>query len=310
MENLGGPAAGLGRLLGMDPVELVRRSGGIARRSDVVPLVGRAALRTAVTDGRLVRVTRGRYALPVAQPAHDAALRLTGTAVLLSAAAHWGWAAKWPPDRPQVAVPRGRRVPSDARTRYDVRWREVPAGARVDGWVTSPVRTIHDCCVLLPFDEALCVLDSALRGHDSDLRGLRDFSDVPPRMRRRVMAVLDAGSELAHGPFESVVRAVALGVPGLDVRPQVSISDADGFIGRVDLADERLRIVVEADSHEFHAGAVDFARDCERYSRLAAAGWLVIRVPWRMAMTEPQRLHRLLERAVALRSRCGTCAAA
>ena len=41
-----------------------------------------------------------------------------------------------------------------------------------------------------------------------------------------------------------------------------------------------------------------------------ADGWLVIRVSWRMAMTEPERLHRLLERAVVLRSRCGTCAAA
>jgi very-short-patch-repair endonuclease len=294
----------------MDAVELVRRLGGVAARGRVQSVVGRAALDAAVRDGGLVRVARGRYALPVAQPAREAALRLTATAVLLSAAAHWGWAVKRPADRPQVAVPRGRRVPSDVRAQYDVRWRDVPTAQRVDGWVTSPVRTVHDCCALLPFDEALCVVDSALRDHHTDLRGLRDLGQVPRRMRSRVTAVLDAGSELAHGPFESVVRAVALGVPGLVVRPQVSIWDADGFVGRVDLADERLRIVIEADSHEFHAGAGDFARDCERYSRLSADGWLVIRVSWRMAMTEPDRLHRLLERAVATRARCSGCAAA
>ncbi|MGG5257684.1 type IV toxin-antitoxin system AbiEi family antitoxin domain-containing protein [Phycicoccus avicenniae] len=294
----------------MDPADVVRRLGGIAGRHEVVDVVGRSALHRAVADGSLVRVARGRYALPVTAPARAAAQQLTGTAMLLSAAAHWGWALKAPPELPQVAVPRGRKVPDEARALHDVRWRDVPAHHRVDGWVTSPVRTVHDCCALLPFDEALCVVDSALRDHDTDLRGLHDLDDVPGRLRRRVGAVLDAGSELAHGPFESVVRAVALGVPGLHVRPQVAIRDVDGFVGRVDLADERLRIVIEADSSEFHSGAADFARDCERYSRLSVDGWLVVRVPWRMAMSEPDRLHRLLVRAVASRSRCTGCFAA
>lgn len=288
---------------------MLARLGGVATRATLEQQVGRAALERAVSGGDVVRVTRGRYALPTGDEARRAAHHLTGTAVLLSAAARWGWATKHPPDRPQVAVPRGRKVPADVRRRYDVRWRDIPSDQVVDGWVTSPTRTVHDCCALLPFDEALCVVDAALRDPDLDSRQLLALDHVPGRLRRRVLQVIEQGSELAHGPFESVLRAIALQVPGLDVTPQVRISDDDGFVGRVDLADRRLRIVVEADSHEFHAGPADFARDCERYSRLTADGWLVIRVPWRMAMHEPQRVRTLLERAVRLRRRCLACAA-
>lgn len=68
-----------------------------------------------------------------------------------------------------------------------------------------------------------------------------------------------------------MLRAIALGVPGLALQPQVRIDDTDGWIGRVDLADLALRIVLEADSHEFHTDAAAFARDCWRYDRLVVA---------------------------------------
>jgi very-short-patch-repair endonuclease len=293
-----------------DVVDVVARLGGVARRRDLERAAGRRQLDAAVAAGRLVRAARGRYALPTAGAARRAAYELTGTAVLLSAAAHWGWPVKQPPERPQVAVPPGRKVPLGARQRYDVRWRAVPSAQIADGWVTSRVRTVHDCCVLLPFDEALCVVDSALRDRELRRPDLLVLDDVPPLRRQRVRRVVEAGSDLAHGPFESIVRAIALGVSGLHVRPQVHIDDADGFVGVVDLADVRLRIVIEADSHEFHGGAADFARDCERYSRLTADGWLVIRVPWKQAMFRQAEVRALLERAVALRSRCLGCAVA
>jgi very-short-patch-repair endonuclease len=153
-------------------------------------------------------------------------------------------------------------------------------------------------------------VDSALRGQEVSPRDLLVLDDVPPLRRERVRRLVESGTALAHGPFESVVRAVALGVTGLDVRPQVRIADSDGVIGVVDLADVRLRIVIEADSHEFHGGAADFARDCERYSRLTADGWLVIRIPWHQAMFRQGEVRALLERAVATRSRCLGCAVA
>ena len=105
----------------------------------------------------------------------------------------------------------------------------------------------------------------------------------------------------AANPFESVLRAVAVQVPGLTVRTQVGVRDADGWIGRVDLADEALRIVLEADSHEFHTEAVAFARDCWRYDRLVADDWVVLRFPWIHVMNRQAAIHALLTRVVARR---------
>ncbi len=285
----------------MDVAELLARAGGIAGRRELERAAGRTALVAAVASGDVLRVARGRYALPTASAAQQSARELTGTAVLLSAAAHWGWRTKWQPERPQVAVGRGRKVAPEVRQRVDVRWRSIPDEQVVDGWVTSRVRTVHDCCALLPFDEALSVVDSALRDGAVSRQQLLVLDHVPPRLRARVSRVLDAGDACAANPFESVLRSVALGVPGLNVRPQVGIRDADGWIGRVDLADEALRIVLEADSHEFHTEADAFARDCWRYDRLVADDWAVLRFPWVHVMRRQAAIHALLTRVVARR---------
>ncbi|MFL6151022.1 MAG: hypothetical protein ACJ72B_01460 [Ornithinibacter sp.] len=285
----------------MDVAEQLARAGGIAGRRELVRASGRAGLATAVANGDVLRVARGRYALPTASVAQQSARELTGTAVLLSAAAHWGWRTKWQPQRPQVAVGRGRKVAPQVRQRVDVRWRSIPDAQVVDGWVTSRVRTVHDCCALLPFDEALSVVDSALRDGQVTRQQLLVLDHVPPRLRARVSRVVDAGDSRAANPFESVLRSVALGVAGLTVQPQVSIRDADGWIGRVDLADEALRVVLEADSHEFHTDAAAFARDCWRYDRLVADDWLVLRFPWVHVMNRQAAIHALLTRVVARR---------
>jgi very-short-patch-repair endonuclease len=298
-------AAALGRAQAgaRDVVDVVGRLGGIARRREVLEQVPRGALEAAVRDGRLVRPARGRYALPTGQHAQQAAHRLTGTAMLLSAAAHWQWATKTVPPRPQVAVPRGRKVPDSARRSVDVRWRTVAPRDRVDGWVTDPLTTVVDCATLLPFDEALAVVDSALRSggvrYDALLRR-RDL--VPVQHRPRVRRVVASASSLAANPFESVLRAIALDVPGLTVRPQVEIHDRHGRIGRVDLADLDRRIVIEADSHEFHTGAEAFSADCRRYDRLVVAGWLVLRFTWWQVMRAASWVSSVLAEAVALRS--------
>ncbi len=80
---------------------------------------------------------------------------------------------------------RGRKVAPEVRQRVDVRWRSIPDGQVVDGWVTSGVRTVHDCCVLLPFDEALSAVDSALRDGKVSRQQLLALHHVPPRLRTR-----------------------------------------------------------------------------------------------------------------------------
>ena len=104
----------------------------------------------------------------------------------------------------------------------------------------------------------------------------------------------------ATGPFEIVLRAIALQVAGLVAEPQTRIR-YDDFYARVDLADEALRIVLEADSHEFHTERRAFDRDCRRYNGLITRDWLVLRFTWEQVMFEPEVVRRAIEDVVVLR---------
>jgi hypothetical protein len=60
----------------------------------------------------------------------------------------------------------------------------------VDGWVTSPVRTVIDCCLDLPFDAALAVVDSSWRAGQSPLEVAEAAKCLPERSFRKVLRVL------------------------------------------------------------------------------------------------------------------------
>ena len=296
----------------MEVTEALEQLGGIARRKELLAKVSRDEIEQALAAGAIARPTRGRYALPTDHAAHEAARRLTGTVVLISAAAHWQWKRMWEPRHPQVAVPVGRKVAPDRRTGVDLRWRSIPSDDVVDGWVTSRVRTVLDCAVLLPFPQALAIADSALRSHTVAREELLTRADgLDRQLRPRVRRVLECADERAANPFESALRAILLDVPGLTVEPQVRIDDDAGFVGRVDLADRRRRIVIEGESFEFHGEKEMLDRDCRRYSRLSADGWLVLRFSWTQVMARPDWVRSLVAAAVESRlAGCSGCRAA
>lgn len=202
------------------PIRLARL-GGVATRAGLRQLGTRDEIESALAAGGIVRLARGRYALPTGTAARISAHRLSGVAVELSAAAHWGWSTTWQPHQPVVAVPRGRRVGGSAREAATTRWRTYPPGELVDGWVTTPLRTVLDCATSLPFAEGLAVADSALRSRMVSRRDLgRAVGTAPLRGRAALGAVVRCADGRAANPFESTVRAVALQVPGLVVVPQ------------------------------------------------------------------------------------------
>jgi very-short-patch-repair endonuclease len=90
-----------------------------------------------------------------------------------------------------------------------------------------------------------------------------------------------------------VLRAIALDVPGLDVEPQVIIDDR-GFRGRPDLVDRRRRLVLEADSFEWHGSRKALKHDCARYNGLVIRGWTVLRFAWEHVMFEPDFVRQCL----------------
>ena len=302
----------------MQVEEVLTELGGLATRAELLTQVTEAALRRAVAEGSVLRRARGRYALPVtpwttervalatlAEAGRRAAHEVSGTAILLSATARWGWPTKWVPTKPQIALPRNRKVAPRIRSSLDIRVRDVPTQDREDGWVTSRVRTALDCASLLPKDEAVAALDSALReGMVERDELLLAAAGLPPRYRRRADELIRFASPLAANPFESILRWIVADIPGLDVTPQVRITDDAGLIGIVDLADVQLRIVMEADSFEWHGQKEALERDCIRYNRLVAEGWLVLRFSWDQVMNHPERIRELVRRTV-LRATCG-----
>jgi very-short-patch-repair endonuclease len=295
------PCSIVGTVSGVSVLDLLAeltRQGGVAGHADLVGAASRRSLERALAEGLVVRDARGRYAFPTADDGRRAANRLRGVATHLSAAAHWGWSTKEPADRPWVTVPRNRVVSAADQKAHHLSWRRLDAVDVVDGWVTGPLRTVLDCASTLPLDAALAVADSSLRSgavtHDELLRA----ADLhPARGRQRVAAVARGASAQAANPFESVLRAICLEVAGLEVVPQVEIA-VEGFFARVDLADVGLRIVIEADSFEFHGGRDRLRHDCWRYDELVARGWIVLRFAWEQVMFAPDWVRLMLVEAV------------
>jgi very-short-patch-repair endonuclease len=194
-----------------------------------------------------------------------------------------------------VTVPRNRRRPVDAPD-AELHWATLPAEDVREG-VTLPVRTVTDCSRAYDRDVALAVADSALRSGRVTQRELLDAAELAPRTGRP--AALWIARHATDNPFESVLRAIALDVPGLLVRPQGWVGGA----GRADLVDERLLVAIEADSWAHHGAPDLFRRDVRRYTEFARLGWVVVRFVWEDVMYRQDVVRRHLAEVAAVRAR-------
>lgn len=295
----------------MEISELMPILGGVASRQMIERLTSRRALEEAVVVGGLVRVARGRYAVPQLHQGTELALTVAGHVCLVSAALAHGWKVKIVPEKPQIALPKDRRIAKELRESMDVRWIDL-RDDQVEGLATDAATTLEMCARRLPFDEALAIADSALRDGfpPRELIRLANVARGPGSARlRRVAACADGRSD---NPFESVLRAIALEVPGLDVEPQVRIRGRLSLDVRPDLVDRRLRIVLEADSFEWHGERKALRRDARRYDLLVVNGWLVLRFAWEDVMHDQEWVGSVIEAATDERTeqRTGTTAQA
>ncbi len=263
---------------------LVAQLGGSCTWAELRKALSKRQIRRAVAGGVVARAGKGRYVLPNITAARLTAVELHATASHTTAALHWGWGVKTEPERVHLTFPRGRKLRGRA-TAAVRHWRPLDDADVVDGWVTSPHRTVIDCCLDLPFDEALTVADSSWRNGLDPLEVARRAARLPPRLRRQVLAVLRHVDRGAANPFESVLRAQCLAA-GADVVTQHEIKDKS-FYAKVDIAIEQFRIVGEAESFEYHGDRAALKRDCRRYTGLAARGWAVLRFTWDEVMFEP-----------------------
>lgn len=278
----------------MTPAAALERLGGIAPASALLELTTRRSLRRSLRHGTVLRLSRGRYALPTADDARRAAATLSGVVCLRSAAAVHGWELKATPPQPEVCVRRGRKITPDQALSARTIWMNL-ADDQVEHGVTTPLRTVIDCARRLPFDEALAIADSALR---SGLVTVEDLGSVAVAGAgagavRRVLAQADAR---AANPFESVLRALCLDA-GLVVTPQAPVDLGTGVI-HPDLVCRERRLVMEADSWTHHATRTGHSKDCARYNLLTLRGWQVYRFTWEQVMHQQQYVRWVLDQLV------------
>ncbi len=266
----------------MDPVELLRSSGGVAGPV-LLRACGRGSVRSALAAGLVVRVGRGRFALPAVVDSVGVAHGMSGVLSHLSAARFWGWEVASPMDAVEVVVPRDRRPPRGARA--VVRRRDLALVDVAMPGVTSPLRTVLDVATDHPFPAALATADSALRSRLVSADELiAAAAGSPSRGHARRMKVALAADPRADNQFESALRALALEA-GLQVEPQVSLFTGHRWV-RPDLLDEQRGVALEAESFTWHGQRVQLMKDCRKYNDLTLMGLVVVRFAWEHVMLE------------------------
>ena len=253
----------------------VIRLGGVTVWSELRVAHPARLIRRSVDDGTVVRATKGRYVLP--STAAQLAIAQSRSAALshVSAAVHHGWKVKTVPDAAWVTVPRNRRLRDKQRVGIRPHHAEL-SPHEVRHGVTVPLRTVLDCGRTLPFDEALAVADSALRGRDVTKAELREAADrAAGPGARQLRRIADHADARAANPFESVLRALCI-EEGFDLAPQLELW-APGLYAVVDLGSEDLLLVVEAEGFEHHGTRKGLRKDCRRHTEFAVFGYSSLR---------------------------------
>lgn len=278
------------------PAESVlKQLGGTATWAEIRNHTTRRALLTAVAKGDVERIARDVYALPGALLMQKRAAEMHGVISHQSAAAYWRMAALFEPTSIHITVPRNHRpLPRKGVTLH--------YADREDEKVTSPLRTVLDCAITLPFSEGLAIADSACRSVliDTDQLQLGAAQLIGPG-RLRAQQVAKHADPRAANPFESGMRAIAIqaGITGFE--PQLVIPGSHPQ-KRVDLGNSELMIVFEADSFSFHGSPEALERDCRRYDELVSLGWLVQRFTYRHVAVEQEWTRQMMLSVYAQRS--------
>nr|WP_239062860.1 DUF559 domain-containing protein [Streptomyces sp. SID13031] len=279
--------------------EVLARLGGRATFAELTHVASKRELAAAVRDGCVQRLARGVYGLPGPSTDQLIAVAYDGVVSHLSAALAWKLPLLAPPQKPHITLPKKRRPRSGPPA--VLHWASTSAEDQ-SSRLTSMLRSVTDCARILPFGEALAVVDSSLN------RGLtrRELIAATTAMRgsgctkaRQVAALATAAGESF---LESMLRALLIqnGIEGFE--PQVVI-ERGWFRARVDLGHRQAKIALEAEGYEFHGSSQDFAADCRRYDELVAEGWLVLRFTYHQVLNEPDWVIATIREALA--QRCG-----
>jgi hypothetical protein len=145
--------------------------------------------------------------------------------------------------------------------------------------LTSGTQTWLDLCAVLRPEELVAVGDTLFRDGHLDATTIAARLDRAAGTRGVVLArrLAPLLTPLAASPPESVLRYWLHESDLPDPEPQIPIVDRWGrTVAHADLGYRRWKVALEYEGRQ-HAERAQFSRDLERYSLMAADGWLVLR---------------------------------
>jgi len=145
--------------------------------------------------------------------------------------------------------------------------------------ITSGAQTFLDLAAVLPPQELLAVGDAFTRAGHLTVGNLTARLARADRVRGVVRARTCAPQldGRAQSRPESLMRWWLLSSELPDPEPQVPVHDRHGrVVAHGDLGYSRWKVLLEYEGRQ-HAGMEQFRRDVDRYSLMAADGWLVLR---------------------------------
>lgn len=177
---------------------------------------------------------------------------------------------------------------------------------RVDGLpLTCVPRTLLDLATVLPPWRLERAMNEAEVRRLTDPLSLPDLLERYPRRHgtaaiRSILAAGRLGQDITKEELEARFRALLVerGISMPAFNASVSV---EGAVLEADCLWRRERLIVELDGSGPHNTPAAIERDKRRDRRLAAAGWLVMRVTWRQLHDEPEAVERDLRRTLAAR---------
>ncbi|HVN50024.1 MAG TPA: DUF559 domain-containing protein [Acidimicrobiales bacterium] len=269
-----------------------RQWGHVSDRQALELGLGPQQIRHRTARGEWVRVTR-RVLRSAAAADHPLAraqamlLDVGGTAALArtSAAAVWHLPG-FEPDPLHVVRDRDPHVRrSELGVVHTTRTFDERHVTTVDGLrVVVPMRCVVDLAGDIHPARVERLIDNVVGRGLGSYRSLhRIIGELAGRGRagstllRELASARPPDARAPESNLEARVNQLLLRAGHRPLESQVDLG-ADDWIGRIDLVDRDLHVVVEVQSQRFHSSVLDRRHDAERRECLQAAGWVVVEV--------------------------------
>jgi predicted transcriptional regulator of viral defense system len=171
---------------------------------------------------------------------------------------------------------------------------------------TTVARTLLDLAGVVgrrPLERAIeqAEVQEVLDGADLDRQLGRNRHTRAASRLRAVLADHDDTSAPTESEFEerflAFCKNARLSLPERQV--YINLDDGEPPV-RGDFVWRAQKLIVETDGNRYHRTRAAFESDRRKDQRLTLAGWRVLRITWRQLKAEPERIAKMIRRALGL----------